>query len=219
MHILVFGDSEAYGAYDKEGGWVARLRKYVDKKSSLGKNYYCLVYNMSISGDTSKGVLERFDAETARRLDDEKDDRFIISIGANDSMFMHEKNDNLVALSEFKENIQKLINKTRKYSKKIVFIGLLPVDEKKVDPIPWSVVISEDGVSYKGSYRNVQIKKFNAALRELCGKNSVLFVDNYEKWVKSDYKALLLDGVHPNTKGHEKIYTSVKEFLEKEGML
>lgn len=28
--ILVFGDSIAYGKWDSDGGWVARLRKYVD---------------------------------------------------------------------------------------------------------------------------------------------------------------------------------------------
>ena len=210
MHLLVFGDSEAYGAYDKEGGWVSRLRKYADKKSNYGKNYYCLVYNMSISGDTSEGVADRFDAETALRLDDEKDDRFIVSIGANDSMLVHEKNNNLVPLSEFKRNIQKIIDKSRKYSKKIVFIGFLPVDEKKVDPIPWFTT---------GSYRNEDVKKFNAALRGICEKNKVPFLDNFSSWLKADYKKLLLDGIHPNTKGHEKIYRSVKDFLEKEGML
>ena len=29
--ILIFGDSICYGKWDKEGGWVTRLRKYIDQ--------------------------------------------------------------------------------------------------------------------------------------------------------------------------------------------
>ena len=210
MHILVFGDSEAYGAFGKQGGWVARLRRYADEKSNYGQKYYCLVYNMSISGDTSAGVLKRFDAETKLRLDDEKDDLFIISIGANDSMFIHSKKDTQVLLKDFRKNIQSIINKARKYSGKIAFIGLLPADESKVDPIPWHKI---------GSYKNKYIKQFNGALKEVCSKNNVLFIDNYEKWTKTDYKKLLIDGVHPNTAGHKKLYETVKNFLEKENLI
>ncbi len=209
MHIIIFGDSEAYGAFDREGGWAARLRKHEDEKSSYCQDYYCLVYNMSISGDTSAGVLERFDAEARIRLDDDKNNVFMISIGINDSMVLHGKKDNQVPLKNFKQNIQKIIEKSRKYSNKIAFLGLLSVDESKMDPIPW----------HSGSYKNPDVKKFNEAVKEVCRKNKVPFIDFFDAWIKEDYKSLLLDGVHPNTKGHEMLFSAVRSFLEKEKII
>lgn len=44
--IIVFGDSIAYGKWDHEGGWVCRLRKYVDNMYNIGKNGNLQVYNM-----------------------------------------------------------------------------------------------------------------------------------------------------------------------------
>ena len=34
-----------------------------------------------------------------------------------------------------------------------------------------------------------------------------------------DYKSLLEDGAHPNTKGHEEMFVIVKEFLEKKKII
>jgi lysophospholipase L1-like esterase len=33
MRLLIFGDSITYGAWDIEGGWAARLRKFLDGKT------------------------------------------------------------------------------------------------------------------------------------------------------------------------------------------
>ncbi len=35
--ILVFGPSTTYGAWDIEGGWVQRLRRYLDEKQLAEK--------------------------------------------------------------------------------------------------------------------------------------------------------------------------------------
>ena len=49
MNILVFGDSIAYGKWDEQGGWVQRLRKYIDKKYNLiDEPKSWLVYNLGI---------------------------------------------------------------------------------------------------------------------------------------------------------------------------
>ncbi len=71
MKILIFGDSIAYEAWDREDGWVTRLRKFVDDKilsAPEEDNYYHHIYNLGISGDTSTGVLNRFHAEMNARL-------------------------------------------------------------------------------------------------------------------------------------------------------
>ncbi len=49
--FLVFGDSIAYGKWDSKGGWVARLRDYIDEKYNLNKTGNVQVYNLGIPGE------------------------------------------------------------------------------------------------------------------------------------------------------------------------
>ena len=70
--ILIFGDSIIYGAWDREGGWAARLRKFLDEKTLTEEDFYCLVYNLGISGDTTEDLLERFEFETEQRIKEKK---------------------------------------------------------------------------------------------------------------------------------------------------
>ena len=58
--ICIFGDSIAWGASDLEfGGWVARLRNYLETEK-----YDSSIYNCSISGDSTQDLLKRFSNET-----------------------------------------------------------------------------------------------------------------------------------------------------------
>lgn len=91
----------------------------------------------------------------------------------------------------------------RKFSKKIVFIGLTPVDETKTNPLPWSPQFS---------VKNENIKKYNDIIKMICIKNKIQFIELFNQWVKTDYRRLLEDGAHPNSKGHEKIFETVKVF-------
>jgi len=59
-YLLVFGTSTEYGAWDfKKQGWVNRLRIFLDKDVVPGKKFN-LVYNMGVSGYTSKDGMEYF---------------------------------------------------------------------------------------------------------------------------------------------------------------
>jgi lysophospholipase L1-like esterase len=59
------------------------------------------------------------------------------------------------------------------------------------------------------------IKKYNDGIKEFCKTNNLPFVDLFGEWFGSGYKNLLIDGLHPNSDGHEKIYHKVKQTLEK----
>ena len=61
--ILVFGDSIAYGKWDNHGGWVARLREYVDKKFNIGKGGNVQVYNLGIPGEVAVRMVDRVKQE------------------------------------------------------------------------------------------------------------------------------------------------------------
>ncbi len=197
--ILVFGDSLVYGAWDLEkGGWVNRLRLFLDKENVSDSEFYYPVYNLGVSGDTSNDVLRRFELETKNRLREEM--IFIFGIGTNDSAWIHSKNEFWVPPKEFEGNIRKLIKLAQNFSSKIVFVGLISVDETKTTPISWNTDIF---------YKNEYIKKYDELLEKICNEEKVGYIKLFGKIPKE----LLEDGCHPNSEGHKRIFEIIKNFL------
>ena len=89
QNICVFGDSVTWGAWDNKGGWVSRLRAFIE---SGNRDYF--VYNLGVSGDTTKELLGRFDIEAKAR----SPNIIIFQIGDNDSIFVKSGDKNLVEL-------------------------------------------------------------------------------------------------------------------------
>ena len=208
--ILIFGDSITYGAWDKEGGWVQRLRRFLDEKNLTSPDFYFVVYNLGISGDTSEDLLERFEFETKQRLKEHKETIVAFAIGINDSQFVHSEGDHRVPIEKFKNNLQELIKLAQKFSLKIIFVGLTPVDEKKTTPIPW------DSDKF---YKNEYIEKYNQVIKKVCEENKIYFIEIFEKFKATGYQELLEDGLHPNSKGHKRIFEIVKDFLIKNNLI
>ena len=206
MHILVFGDSITYGAWDTKGGWVHRLREVLDKKTLKDINKYTLIYNLGVSGDTSRDILKRFEKEASCRIDENEETMFIFALGANDCAFVHSEKEFLVSEEEFVRNFDQIVFLSKIYTEKIIFLGLTPVDEEKTDPLPWA-----DHLSNMQEHR----KKFNDMLERMCRDKGVHFIEIFDKLNKKD----LEDGDHPNSKGHEKIYLSVKKYLEENKLI
>ena len=181
MNICIFGDSITEGYYDEEKkGWVERLGlKLLNDE----------IYNFGISGDTTEDLLRRFDADVSG-----KDPQMIIfAIGVNDSIYIPKENRNFVEFGKFKENAEELIEKARQVCEKIVFVGLVTVDEELLTPMPWEPALH---------YLNKDIEKYDDAMREICLANKLPFIDINSKMKKIDYKKLLSDGIHPNSLGH-----------------
>src|SRR3990172_5843344 len=137
MHILIFGDSITYGAWDSEGGWAGRLRAFLDRVQLEQRLGYCLTYNLGVSGDTTRDVLNRFSPEAKRRFEDEKDLVIVFSIGSNDAEVINKTRLLLIPEKEFGKNINDLAKQAKKFSSKIIFTGLHNVDESRTVPIPW----------------------------------------------------------------------------------
>ena len=204
--ILIFGDSIVYGAWDrgKEGGWVQRLRKFLDEKHFIEPDFEYSVYNLGVSGNTIGELLERFEFETKQRLEEGEEIIIIFQIGINDSQFVISENKLRTSPEKFKENIQNLIKVAKIFTQKIIFVGLTLVDESKTTPIPWNP---------NKIYKNENIKRNNEIIKSVCKENNIYFIEIFDKWLKSDYKNLLEDGLHPNSQGHQKIFEIVKDFL------
>ncbi len=196
--ICVFGDSIVWGASDEEmGGWVERLRTLFLRGNDIE------VYNLGISGNNTEKLIKRFEDEAKYR----GADILIFSIGTNDSQYIESKNNPRVSLKKFKKNIEYLIKKSRKITNKIIFIGLIKVDESKTMPVPWS--------DEKKYYDNENILKYNSVISEVCLEKNVYFLDIYNFLNNDD----LDDGLHPNSNGHNKIFEKVRDYLNEKGIL
>jgi lysophospholipase L1-like esterase len=200
MQILVFGDSIVYGSGDKQGGWVQRLRAFLERKYSEEP----FVYNLGIPGATTKEILKGFEFEFRQRWY-KTGNTLIFEIGSNDSAFLKSnKGKEWISPMQFERNIKEIIKRAKKTTKKIFFIGLTPVDESKTKPIPWDKNVN---------YENKNIEEYNKIINAICKKEKVPFIEILGKFKKHDYKKLLSDGVHPNEKGHELIFQEIKKSI------
>jgi len=163
--LFFVGDSITVGSWDPKGGWANRLSgkiaKRTDSSCNKSSGFYCRPYNLGVSGDTAPDIVRRFENEvTARIYNDAEDDtvQFVFAVGVNDSIYSLDEDMQCYRDEEFLDDLQRIIDMARKLTKNISFIGLLPVDEKLVNPAPWAE---------EKAYKNDSIKHFDRLLR--CG--------------------------------------------------
>ena len=204
--FIVFGSSMSTGLGTVRGGWVDKLSRQVNRLVLDETNdYWGLVYNLGISGDTSTGICERFEREARNRYSENQEVFVIVEIGINDSMRDNVGGKFQVSETKFAENIDLLINKAS-FADHIIFLGPPPVVDHKLDPIPW---MSE--TSYKSAY----CETYNTILKRKCMERDVLLVDIYSEFVQGGVDNLIsTDGVHPNDRGHEIIFKEVSGTLK-----
>ena len=140
------------------------------------------MYNLGIPGDTSEGVLERFERELLVR----DYEVIICAIGINDSRCIEAEDTNQTPIEQFAENIQELIHLGKKYASKVIFIGLTPIWDGCVNET------REDGKRY--FYSNIVIQKFDTILRESCEQYCIPVIEVMD-CIQSEH---LSDGLHPN---------------------
>ena len=212
MNVFLFGASITYGAWDHEGGWANRLRKFVDQKilSSEDEDYDHFVYNLGIPGDRSNYLLERFNHEVLMRSRSEKECAVVISIGTNDSQYSNVDKTFSVPPELFEKNLNELVALARKVTSRIIFVGLLPCDDAKMDPIPWLP---------EKSYKTEYLRRYNQIAVKVCSEQLIGFVDLFDDFSNRDYRSLLEEGIHPNDEGHRIIFEKVKEALVKLGWI
>lgn len=192
--ILAFGDSITFGSgVNPKHGWVYYLKEDFEAKDDFN-----FVYNLGIPGDTSTGLLERIETEAGARVDNEND-IILIAIGTNDARCNPQ---NLQTQPEdFRENINKIITIAKKYTKKVVVLGLSPVDENMMP--------------FEGTYfTNKTTEQFNNILKSQANKHNVAFCDIFNQLINKNYAELLSDGLHPNEEGYKLMYKIIKRDLE-----
>lgn len=198
-NILVFGDSITYGCADLElGGWVNRLRLDLDARF----NYAIKVFNMGISDATTVEILGRFDSECGARHEQGNKTIIVFFIGINDAQTI--KDASRVPIEGFEGNVRELISRSYQYTKDIVFVGLPRVDETQVKK--WLAGRSKLYVMFY----NDKIIKYDNIIQKICREQKVSYIKMCDLLQAED----LADGLHPNEKGHEKIFKRVLENLD-----
>jgi lysophospholipase L1-like esterase len=169
-----------------------------------------IVFNLGISGEDIVGIADRFEMDIRNRIGRRKRDMFIIiAVGVNDSQVDLTTNEYRTELSVYKEKLQQMVIHARDNGSRILLVGLAPIDDTRLDPIPWHNT---------HAYRKQEVKKYNDAIQEVGKTNDVPFVSLKNIFGEEPSK-YLIDGIHPNAEGHRLIYERVKAALEKESVL
>jgi lysophospholipase L1-like esterase len=196
--ICIFGDSVSWGAWDMEkGGWVNRLWFLVAKR---GGDNYVEVYNCSISGATTDTILACFESEAKIR----SADALIFQIGGNDTGYELAPDNYVVSQEKFESNLEEIIRRARNITTNIIFTDLSNCDESKTTPFPSANIY----------YTNDNIQKYHGIMKEVCRRNDVSFLE-LRTLDNDDFD----DGLHPNAKGHEKVFNQIRDFLISNGWI
>ena len=193
--ILIFGDSITWGADDIDGlGWANRFRK---KLESEGAD--TAVYNLGIRGDTTSGLLKRFEVEAEARKS--TNICIVFAIGINDSRFINNLETPETPLEQFKLNIKELTELAEKFTKNIIFVGLTNVTPDEIN-------LPRVGKSY--IYTNNNIRNYDQAIENLAKQKGYKFISLQNLLNPEDFYE---DGLHPNSKGHTKMCDLISKYI------
>ena len=201
-NICIFGDSIAYGAWSREGGWADRLQLALQRRTlDSGFQEYYFLYNASIPGDTSEDVARRFAVEQEAR----DPDVIVFAVGINDASSRGGRDGARVALGQFEKNMKALVEEamTGRSREYVVVIGLTRVDEEHTTPFENTYFFNE------------RIASYDTALHRICRESGARYVDVSRILASED----LADGLHPNDNGHEKMFRHILRFLDAEDVL
>lgn len=176
-HYIIFGDSIGCGEGDPDGGWV----------KMLGEKYS--VKNLSIDGATTNDYVNNFPTNI------DKNSTLIIALGINDAA--------MVLLENYRKNLIQLIKLAKKYTQDIIFVGPAPVDQVKVDPVPWAPEIS---------YKTNNVQQYSETMSRAARKEKIKFIDLFNQ-LPPEYIKTLDDGLHPSHAGHEMIFKIINQYL------
>ena len=198
VNLLCFGDSLVYGEVDEiGGGWVARLKGECLRRVALGRPPEVLVHNLGLSGETTRGLRQRFEVELAPRLGDVGNDIVLLAYGMNDAV--RRQGELLVPLDEYRANLAHCIVAARGRGLRVALVNVPPIAPEQ-----------EGRPNAHGSVRSAEtIARYNATLAALAADTLAHLVDVHGPLLSSPPGWLRPDGVHPNHEGHRRLFELV----------
>ncbi|WP_413533057.1 SGNH/GDSL hydrolase family protein [Empedobacter brevis] len=200
-NCLFFGDSITYGEYDGIlGGYVEILKRYCHAEFYNNNANEVNCFNLGIGGETTEGLMKRFEVETNARISPDENLIFLF-YGAND---VAEKNDiELVSLADFEANLFEVISQAKEFTTNIYMLNILPIS-KKVDGVK---------IPERKFRTSEKIELYNQKIKELASQNNINFIDIYSSFNPNKEEFLSKDGIHPNEKGYDFIANQIKPIL------
>jgi len=201
-HIICFGDSITRGENDDEkGGWVDRLKTHCIKKFLKTKNNEICVFNMGIGGETTEGLKKRFVDELRTRLIENGNNIVTFAYGANDIALLN--NENTISLEEFYSNLIFCIDFALKEKTEVYLINILPIIEN----------INSEHQNQRKLRKKEDIIKYNNRILEISKEKKIHHIDLFQTMKINQNSLFTYDGVHPNSKGHQRIYKKIKKVI------
>jgi len=200
--IICFGDSITRGESDAVyGGWADRIKTDLIKQFLATGKDKISVFNMGISGETTNGLLQRFQHEFVTRQAVDNKDTVLFGYGAND--LASQDGHYLVAIETYIDNLSQCIEFSLEKEANVVLINVTPI-AAQLDGIP----------NVNNRIRNDEtIRRYNQALLTLSVKYSVDIIDVYTPFNDNKEAYLTADGLHPNSAGHELLYQEITTSL------
>lgn len=192
MRILVFGDSITYGAWDGEGGWTDRLKRWAHQQY-LANGTKLQVINLGIGGDTSRKILARIENEIRARHSSSWPFMVVLMFGTNDGRVRNGEVE--VPLEEFGENYRRIVATAKAFTDKIIIVGLPPAGKPMLD--------------FKDmQYSDASIQTYESEVRAIASSENLPFVDIRPLFTGENL--FYPDMLHPNAEGHQVIYEAVR---------
>ena len=192
--IIAFGDSTTAKRGHLEI-YSNILTKELEKAGILAK-----VINAGVPGNTTMAARKRFEKDVLRK----NPDLVIIQFGINDAAVDVWKNatKSRVSLDDYMNNLRYFIKTLRKNKTKIILmtpnaLAWTPKLKKLYGKPPYTPR------SAKGF--NVTMRPYVKAVRKIAKEEKVVLVDifaYFDSQKEEGLNKLLLDGMHPNKKGH-----------------
>lgn len=207
MKIVVFGDSIAYWKRDEFGGWVARLRNYLDATYNLGINPKNVqVFNQCIPWEVAIRLQKRISLELSMRITDEERNEnniVLVAVGVNDANPSNWMTKQQTARGDFEGALRNISSIVYERKAKLVFIGLLPIYEECVLGEYWK----------SQWFTNVVIQEYDAIIEKVARQQNALYVPMFSWGQNNSFANYLVDGIHPGTQGHMMVYERIAVFL------
>lgn len=201
-NYIIIGDSITYGIGDFENnGWSAMFKKFIINKddSKECSNY---VHIAGFPGATSTDILNKIESVLNTFMHKEFTNVVILSVGVNDTQ---EFNGNYkTCVEQYKENIKKIIKIILKKGCNLIILGLTRIECG--ENFYWKPnKYYDNDVITEYDKDLMLITNYDSELMKLCNDNNLKYISMKDVLQKDDY----IDGLHPKTKGHKKIFEEV----------
>ena len=133
----------------------------------------------------------------------------LLSVGLNDIRSIGSPERHTATIEAFEERVERLLSLALGITSTVVFVGYTPVNEEFAAP-RFSQTVGQDVYFF-----NERIELFDEACQKLCESTGVHYVSLFQEATALHWNDYVIpDGLHPNDKGYEWIFTKVWPVVE-----